>query len=199
MATATLGGCASMNANECLLGDWHTIGFEDGARGMSMERLGQHRKACAKHGVAPDFVAYREGREAGLRDYCQPSRGFALGAGGGHYYGVCAVDQEPEFLDAYRQGKHLHVLRSSVSATNQAIAARRAELDEVEGRIRDAEAALISAETPTEERILLLADLKTLSEDAGRLEAEIDVLLEERAGYEHELESYQASLAGNGY
>ena len=54
-----LNGCASMNADECVMSDWQTICFEDGARGYTMDRLGQHRKACAKHGVAPDLRAYQ--------------------------------------------------------------------------------------------------------------------------------------------
>ncbi|MBT8085635.1 MAG: DUF2799 domain-containing protein [Woeseia sp.] len=195
----TASGCASMSADECAMGDWHAIGFEDGAQGFKAERLGQHRKACAKHSVAPDFVAYRNGRDEGLREFCQPSRGFTFGANGGVYGGVCAADQEGHFLDAYRHGRHLHALRSSVSTTNQAIESRHHELDDVEQQIRDTEAALISSESSAEERVILLADLKSLSEQTGRLEAEILALHEERVGYERELESYQAVLADSGY
>lgn len=198
-AALGLGGCASMSADECLLSDWRTIGYEDGARGYTSDRLGQHRKACAKHGVAPDFDDYREGRADGLREFCQPSRGFSLGAGGGYYGGVCAADQEPEFLDAYRSGQLLYSLRSNVQASTNAINARRNELERVEQDIRDTQAALISAETTPEDRILLLVDLKELSEETGRLEAEIVDLIEERAHHENELASYQAVLADSGY
>lgn len=198
-AALVLSGCASMSADECVMSDWRTIGYEDGARGFTSDRLGQHRKACAKHGVAPDFEEYRAGRDEGLREFCQPSRGFNLGASGGHYSGVCASDQEPYFLDAYRSGQHLHALRSNVQASTHAINARRSELDTVQEQIRDTEAALISSETTAEERILLLVDLKNLSEETGRLEAEIVDLIEERADHEHELQSYQAVLADSGY
>lgn len=200
-AAALLGlaGCASMSADECAMSDWRTIGYEDGARGYTSDRLGQHRKACAKHGVAPDFDEYRAGRDDGLREFCQPTRGFNLGASGGHYNGVCASDQEPYFLDAYRSGQHLHALRSNVQASTYAINARRSELDKVAEQIRDTEAALIASETTPQERVLLLVDLKNLSEETGRLEAEIIDLIEERADHEHELESYQAVLADSGY
>lgn len=200
-AAAALGlaGCASMSADECVMSDWRTIGYEDGARGYTADHLGQHRKACAKHGVAPDFAEYRAGRDAGLREFCQPTRGFNLGASGGHYNGVCASDQEPYFLDAYRSGQHLHALRSNVQASTYAINARQRELESVEKQIRDTEALLISSETTPEERILLLVDLKNLSEDTGRLEAEIIDLIEERADHEQELQSYQAALADSGY
>lgn len=198
-AVATLSGCASMSQEECLYSDWQAIGYEDGSRGYTADRLGQHRKACAKHGVAADFELYRTGREQGLREFCQPSRGFNLGSSGGRYYGVCAADQEPNFLDAYRTGQHLYTLRSSVSAADNAIHAREAELDRVKQQIRDTEAALISRETSTEDRILLLADLKELSEETGRLEAEIIDLVEERRDHEHDLAEYEAILADSGY
>ena len=198
-AALMLGGCASMSADECLLSDWQTIGYEDGSRGYTSDRLGQHRKACAKHGVAPDFDEYRAGREAGLREFCQPARGFNLGASGGHYNGVCAADQEAYFLDAYRRGQHLHALRSNVQASNYAISARESELERVGQQIRDTQAALINPETPPEERVMLLVDLQELSEESGRLEAEIIDLIEERADHENELANYQAVLADSGY
>jgi hypothetical protein len=58
---------------------------------------------------------------------------------------------------------------------------------------------LISRDTLTEERILLLADLKELSERTGQLESEIHLLIEDRARHEEQLASYQAVLADSGY
>lgn len=199
VSTLLLSGCASMSEDECLLSDWQSIGYEDGVRGYTADRLSQHRKACVKHGVSPDLAAYRSGREEGLREFCQPSRGFSLGSSGGRYYGVCAADQEPGFLDAYRTGQHLYTLRGNVHETSNAIHSRENELDRIKGEIRAAEAALISRDTPTEERILLLADLKELSEESGRLEAEIVALSEERLYHEQELANYEAILADSGY
>jgi hypothetical protein len=97
-----LGGCASMSADECVTSDWHAIGYEDGARGYTADQLGNRRKACAKHGITPDFESYRAGREEGLRQYCQPSRGFSLGSGGARYNGVCPGDLEADFVDCIR-------------------------------------------------------------------------------------------------
>lgn len=199
LLTLAVSGCASMSANECITGDWYAIGFEDGSRGYTSARLGNHRKACARHGIAPDFTAYRAGHEEGLREFCQPSRGFRLGSGGGGYGGVCAADLEPAFLDAYNSGYHLYSLRSRVDSVNARIHAHKRELEETRSRIRETEAALISRETTTEERILLLADLKELSERSGELEAQIGLLHEDRARHEVELASYEAVLADSGY
>lgn len=195
----SISGCASMSADECVTGDWHTIGFEDGARGYTAARLGDHRKACAEHGVAPDFNAYRAGHEEGLRDYCRPARGFRLGTSGGSYNGACAADLEPAFLDAYNSGYQLYNLRSRVDSVDHEIVARENELEETRERIRETESALVGRETPMEERVLLLADLKELSERSGELQAQINLLHEERAHHEAALASYEAVLAGTGY
>lgn len=192
-------GCASMSADECMTGDWHAIGFEDGARGYTADRLGERRKACAKHGVTPDFNAYRAGHKEGLRDFCQPSRGFDFGARGGNYSGVCAADQEVAFLDAYRSGYQLYNLRSRVDSATSQINAAKNELEDTHNRIRDTEAALISGETTAEERVLLVADLADLSKRKGELETQVDLLIEDRARHEEQLASYQATLADAGY
>jgi hypothetical protein len=199
VAALMLTGCASMSGDECAMGDWHAIGFEDGSRGYAADRVGDHRKACAKHGIAPNFVAWRAGHEEGLRLYCQPSRGFTLGSNGGSYNGACASDLEPAFLDAYRTGAHLHTLRSNVDSASSAIHARERELEETQERMRDTEAQLLDSETEAADRILLLADLKELAEKSGEIESEIDALIDERARHEERLASYQAVLADSGY
>jgi hypothetical protein len=192
-------GCASMSSEECVATDWTAVGYEDGARGYTTERFTNHRKACAKHGVTADFGAYQQGREQGLVEYCQPGRGYDVGVSGGRYYGVCSVDLEADFLDAYNAGYHLYTLRSNVSRASASISAKERELDVVHEEIRRKEAALIDSETTMEERILLLADLKELSERTGKLEAEIQELHEQRARHQVELDNYQASVVDYGY
>jgi hypothetical protein len=166
LVIAGLSGCATLSEEECAMSDWHTIGFEDGSRGYTADRLGDHRRACA---------------------------------GGGQYHGVCAPELEPEFLDAYRAGRELHNLRSGVSSANSRIQARQHALEETKEQIRDKEAALIAEETTSEERVLLLADLKELAEQAGEIETEIDLLIDERARNEERLAAYEALLAQSGY
>ena len=192
-------GCASMSSEECALSDWSAVGFEDGARGYTTERFGAHRKACAKHGVTADFRAYQEGRDEGLVQFCQPSRGYNLGVSGGTYHGVCDVAMEEEFLDAYRVGHQLYSLRADVNDANSRIAARKRELDRIEIDMRDKEAALIAADTTIEDRVLFLADLKRLSERTGELEAEIEALIEDRVRHEYELANYENTVAAYGY
>jgi hypothetical protein len=194
-----LGGCASMSGDECATSDWSAVGFEDGSRGYATERFSNHRKACAKHGVTADFGAYQQGRTSGLVEFCQPSRGFNLGSSGGRYNGVCAANQEPQFLDAYRVGQQLYTLRSSVNNAGSQIYSKEHELDDIEVSVASKVALLIAAETTTEDRVLLLADLKRLSERTGELEAEIEVLIADRARYEQDLQNYEHTVAAHGY
>ena len=196
---AVLGGCASMSSEECANSDWVAVGFEDGSRGYSTDRFGSRRKACTKHGITADFQAYQAGRAEGLVEFCQPGRGFNLGVSGGHYNGVCDVALEEEFLDAYRVGHQLYDLRSNVNNANSQIYSRERELDRTKSLIREKEVALISKETETEQRILLLADLKDLSERIGQLESEIEALMADRARHEYELHTYEATVAAYGY
>lgn len=199
LAALVVSGCAGMSDEECLATDWTAVGYEDGARGYTAERFSRHRTACAKHGITADFGAYQAGREQGLVEYCQPGRGYDVGASGGRYYGVCSPDLEPGFLDAYNEDYHLYTLRSNVNRANSNISARERELENVEDEMRAKEAALIAPDTTTEQRILLVADLKALSERTGELEAEIQMLYQERAQAQAELDNYQAGVVDFGY
>lgn len=194
-----LSGCASMNADECTNSDWSAIGYEDGSRGYTTERFTSRRKACAKHGVTADFQAYQMGRKQGLQEFCQPARGYHLGVNGGHYNGVCAAEFEPDFLDAYRAGYKLHTLRSNVASANSQIYNKEHELQQIEKQSVATGVLLVSEKMTTEERILLLADLKNMSERSGQLETEIKTLYADRAQFEQELQYYEQTVADHGY
>lgn len=195
-ATLVLGlsGCASMSANECALSDWSAIGYEDGARGYSSDAFSQRRKACAKHGVSADFQAYQQGRSQGLREFCQPGRGFTYGENGGNYNGVCPAELEGEFVEAYNVGYKLYSLRAAVNNANSALYAAQSELEYAEKRIITIGLELVAEETTTEQRVLLLAELKDTTERKGELESEIDFLIAERARAEQELQYYEQTI-----
>ncbi len=194
-----LAGCATMSGDECATSDWTAVGYEDGSRGYTSERFGKHRKACAKHGITADFEAYQQGRGQGLVEFCQPGRGFNLGVNGGQYNGVCSVELEADFLDAYRVGQQLYTLRSKVSSANTQIHNKKYELEDIEDQITHNEALLIGDQTTTEDRVLLLADLKRLSERTGELEITIEALIADRARHEQNLQHYEQTVAAYGY
>ena len=199
IAIGSLSGCATMSSDECMTSDWSAIGYEDGSRGLMTDRFGQHRKACAKHGVTPDFSAYQSGRDQGLVEFCQPHRGFNVGSNGGSYNGVCNVNLEADFVDAYNAGHQLYTLRSNVNRANSAIHSRENELERIEDTLVKNGVALIAVETTTEQRVILLADMKQLAERTGKLQAEIKELYDVRARNQVELEHYQLVVADLGY
>jgi len=173
----SLSGCATMSGDECMTSDWSAIGYEDGSRGFATERFGQHRKACAKHGVTPDFSAYQHGR----------------------YNGVCSVNLEADFLDAYNAGYHLYSLRSNVNRANSSIRSKEKELEQIEDTLIKDGVEIIAEDTTQEQRIYILADMKRLAERTGQLQAEIKELHEVRARSQVELDHYQLVVADMGY
>ncbi|MBK8537046.1 MAG: DUF2799 domain-containing protein [Candidatus Competibacteraceae bacterium] len=104
----TLSGCTTLSREDCLSGDWYAIGVQDGASGYSLERLAEHRQACAEYRIRPDREDYRAGWEDGIRDYCTPQRGFREGRQGASYAGVCPPQLEWIFLREYRIGQELY-------------------------------------------------------------------------------------------
>ena len=199
IAVLLMSGCASMSSDECVASDWHAVGFADGSNGYTSDRFSKYSKACAKHGITPDFRAYQVGRDEGLVEFCQPSRGYNLGVSGGRYYGVCDAALEEEFLDAYRVGHELYTLRSAVNNANSRISSKEYELERIHDQMRAHEAAVIADDTSTQDRVLLLAELKELSERKGELEAEIEELIQDRARHEYELADYERTVAAYGF
>lgn len=198
-ATLTLGGFASMSKEECLHADWRAIGYEDGAAGAPVSAISNRRTACVKKvGAAPDMAEYLAGREQGLRLYCQPSNGYRLGASGARYQGVCAGPDSNLFTAAYQSGLHLHQLQFALDSAAHALSKAHKDLRAVKHHITEVEAALVSPDTSNPSRIELLAELKNLSEERGRIETAIVALARDEARAEDELTDYQAYLAENG-
>ncbi|MGH8176302.1 MAG: DUF2799 domain-containing protein [Steroidobacter sp.] len=182
-----------MSESECLTVDWRTIGYEDGVAGYSGDRIAQHRKACAKHGVSTDLALYQAGRDEGLREYCQPANGYRLGAHGGGYNGICPAELDGAFVSAYESGRQLYTLQSRVSNAANQLDAKRRELNRVEDDIVRKSALIVSGESTNEDRAQALIDTKQLAERVGRLKAEILQLEKDRLRYERDLEDYRAT------
>ena len=105
LALLALTGCATLDKEECVLGDWPAIGYADGKRGLDSEKqLQRHTKACSKHNVAPDQTLYDEGYAKGLIEFCTPNSGYNHATSKKEYLGNCPADLENEFLESYTDG-----------------------------------------------------------------------------------------------
>lgn len=189
-----LAGCAGMSESECQYSDWRAVGYEDGAAGRTTEAFGRYRRSCADHGVTPDFAAWQSGREAGLKEYCQPSRGFEEGSRGATYHGVCPADSEGRFLEAYDDGRTLHELESSLDATDQRIAGDEARIRDIELELTDRMTAVMADATTREDRARIVVETKQLAEERGTLRREIKDLQAKRAVLEKQLADARAEL-----
>ena len=105
LALLALTGCATLDKEECVLGDWPAIGYKDGQRGLDAQKQFQrHTKACSKHNVAPDQTLYSEGFDQGLIVFCNPDSGYDHATGKKEYFGNCPAELENEFLESYIDG-----------------------------------------------------------------------------------------------
>jgi len=189
-------GCASMSKEECVTADWRAIGYEDGAAGYPVSAVSGRRQACAKKaGVTVDMAAYTSGRREGLGLYCRASNGYAVGARGGAYQGVCTGPEEEEFLAAYETGRHLYGLRSTVASIGGQIKQAQYDLRNVENHIAETEVSLVAPGYTAHERLTLLAELKTLSEEKGNIETALVALHRDHVRAQEDLSAYEADLA----
>lgn len=158
-----LTGCATtMTQTECLSADWYAIGLEDGARGQSMARLGNHRKQCAEFGVSPDVQAYQQGRLEGLDYFCTLSNGLEVGKAGRSYTGACPTGMEHYFMTGYRLGHEIHRVRKDIYAN-------RSEVKKAEKEMQSEEA--------TDERVVELRyRVRTLEREYGRMQSRLEYL-----------------------
>ena len=190
-----LAGCASkMSKDECRTVDWRTVGYEDGVAGQPGDRIGEHRRACAEHGVTPNLDAYLAGRTAGLREYCQPHNAYRAGVNGYTYFDTCPADLAPAFVKAYDEGRALYVRERKVAQTDELIEQKRREIRRLEDRVAESAFDVIDQDATPEQRTQGVLDTKQAAERIGQLKTEIAQLEQERARYQAELDAYRKTV-----
>jgi Protein of unknown function (DUF2799) len=177
LAAALMAACSSgMGKDQCAMADWHMIGYEDGLHGFPADRIGVHRVACAKYQVTPNLAAYTEGRERGLREYCQPKNGFSVGLHGGGYANVCSGPTEPAFVDSYRWGRQIFDARSELRSTQARLRSAREGLSYTEAGMASVTTELVLPGVPTDRRAFLATELIRLTQERTELVARIGQL-----------------------
>ena len=193
-----LGACSSLSESQCIAGDWETVGFTDGAAGRSQSMLLEHQDACVKHGAIPNRQRYLDGWTQGIRNYCTPENGFSVGDRGASYGNVCPTDLEPAFYAALLDGRRLFNARSEINDLQRRIAFKEKRLAEVKKKQVANTAEVISATATELRRIELLAEIKDLAEEQGKLEEEIASLHATIAVKRDRLDDLRHALAYNG-
>lgn len=190
-----ISACSSLSESQCLASDWQTVGYTDGAAGQDSSRLLKHQNACVKHGVTPDRELYMAGWDEGVLRYCTPDNAFQQGRRGATYNNVCPPHLASNFLDAYEDGRQLHLAQAEINRLQSLINAKNNTLDTLEKKLRSTEARLVADDVTSTERMTLLEDTKSLAREQGKLETEITDLRVEVAVKQDRLDSLQQTLA----
>lgn len=197
VATLVLAGCnsASVSESQCLAGDWETIGFRDGSSGQSSTRLLEHQDACVQHGVVPQRERYLVGWNEGVRRFCQPSNGFAIGERGSGHANVCPDDLAGAFGAAWRDGRLLHDARADLAASRRAVQRAEARLEQIGEEILASGTAQLDETLTTQQRVELIAETQRLVDERVRLEGELPELRAFMRATERDLDDLERSLA----
>jgi len=184
-------GCATgLSKQECQTADWRTIGYEDGVQGRPEARISAHRKACAEYGVALKL----EGEE-GIARYCQPGSGYHQGRSGRKYTGVCPQSLETDFLQAYRDGRSLYVLKADIRRLSKKLTYQRNRLADIDVEMRDAGLELVAKGIPTERRVVLLDELRKLGDERSDIKVQIPQLETELASQKQRMAAMSSASA----
>jgi len=123
-----------------------------------------------------------------VQSYCQAGNAYRLGRAGSQYSGVCPAGLEPGFLQAYAHGRELHGLESEVRRLQRTLNYKHKRIADLEVELRDTGIDLVTGEMSTEQRVVLLDELRKLEEERAATKAEIPSL-------EAELEDHRQRLA----
>lgn len=195
LAFLACGKNATVTKNQCIAGDWQTLGYRDGAVGFRSTRLLAHQDACVEFGVIPDREPYMLGWSQGIEEFCDPNSAFMFGQSGNRHQNVCPADQRDEFLRAYKEGRTLFLARSEVYELERKLDNSRLRILAIEQEIVSAAAAQLDPLLALNTRIELMAKIQRLTDEKRRLSAEIPVLEEALAIKSDELEALNRSMA----
>lgn len=199
LVLSACGSTPSVTENQCRAGDWQTIGYRDGAAGMSSTRLLAHQEACGVIHIVPNRSGYLAGWNNGLVEYCTAESGFHLGQRGGNFNTICNSLYPEPFSSAYKDGRTLYVARAEVNRLLRLINNHEGRLEHIKQEIVAIAAAQLQPGLSPEARINMLARVESLAEERGTIQAELPQLESALIIAELDLDQLRQSLASAGY
>ncbi|OXL25507.1 DUF2799 domain-containing protein [Psychrobacter sp. DAB_AL32B] len=146
-----LSACATLSKQECMVGDWQVIGYNDGVAGYAADRLASHTKACAKVSITPNYQLWERGRQLGLKQYCTVTSAYNVGRRGRKLNNVCPITMVNTLQIANQQGLDYYTLDSQLDKDKRLLEARELEFD----KLKDGE--MLDFETEKEARARLIS------------------------------------------
>lgn len=195
VAIAASSGCAtrSLSENQCLAGDWETIGLRDGQQGYDQTRLLAHQDACGKQRIVPVREAWIEGWRQGVAVYCRADNGYELGLRGTGYSDICPAGTRDSFLEAHAAGHRLYVARSEVQRLESTLGRQRDRLRYIDARVVELAAAQVAPDLAVERRVALYEETRDLLDEKRHIERELPRLEQDLSLAAQRLEDVQRS------
>lgn len=131
LAVCTLTACSSLSKAQCLSGNWHAIGYNDGVAGRYPSRISEHQQACAKTGVIPNFPAWESGRQQGLAHYCTEANARRLGESGSSFNAVCPANKINRLQSIHDKAYRHYQRQEEIRRDEQTLSRYRHELDQL--------------------------------------------------------------------
>ncbi|MBE0443275.1 MAG: DUF2799 domain-containing protein [Psychrobacter sp.] len=168
-----LSSCATLSKQECLIGDWQAIGYNDGISGYQSDRLASHAKACAKASVTPNYQAWERGRQLGLKQYCMTDNAYNLGRRGRKLNNVCPAAITSTLQQANQQGLDQYHLEQQLESDQRLLKEYREEFD----RLKSGEMLEFDNEKEARRRLLSLAnELRQTRHRINTAQTQLDLL-----------------------
>lgn len=183
-------------AAACQATDWWALGFEDGVKGLRADQFGKYRQECAPYGVTADIMAYLDGRDEGLVEYCKPRNGYRAGMEGRRYNNVCPPELEADFAQAHADGMGLYDRRMAVENARNRLSQARRRAGDLERIIADKTTAMISPATPLGDRVNIGIEIKQLTQEKIDLERSVPQLEGDLDNARFELDDYRGRISG---
>ncbi len=146
-----LSACATLTKQECMVGDWQAIGYNDGVAGYYSDRLASHAKACAKTSVTPNYQLWERGRQLGLKQYCTVTSVYNVGRRGRKLNNVCPIALASSLQVANQKGLDYYTLDNQLDKDKRLLKTAEEEFK----KLKNGE--MLDFETEKEARARLLS------------------------------------------
>lgn len=177
--TFVISSCSSISKQECEIGDWYSIGVNDGKAGADSKQYRKYQKECANHGIQADYTRYQQGYEQGLVFYCDFANGEAHGRSGASYNTACSGRLEPQFRQGYERGHRWYQAKSTVDNLQFELEQRFRQIQQNRDLIYSNNQRLVQEQNPDIRAQLLYrndhlsAELEQLNTEVGRLQVQL--------------------------
>lgn len=174
-----LSNCSSISEQECAIGDWYSIGVNDGKAGADSKKYRKYQQECASHGIQADYSRYQQGYEQGLVFYCDFAHGEAHGRSGASYNTACSGKLEPQFRQGYERGNRWYQVKSAVNNLQFELEQRFRQIQQNRDLIYANNQRLVREQNPEIRAQLLYrndhlsAELDQLNTEVGRFQVQL--------------------------